>query len=146
MKAPQKTSESVGAFFVPSRQEIKKNTHTLLSVVWAMWWAGHMQGGPGSCCNCPCRRWGDRQVWKCHRFTSPPGWVPYCWGCPVTERTKKSRRCPRSSRESPTQRKTPERNRQKQCVRIWKYVGFYFENLVFKNIITLFQFCLCIDR
>lgn len=40
-------------------------------------------------------------------FTSPPGWGPYCWGCPVTGRTKKSRRCPRSSPESPTRRTTP---------------------------------------
>lgn len=47
------------------------------------------------------------------RFTSPPGWVPYCSGCPVTEKTKKSRRCPRSSREIPIQRKTPESRKQR---------------------------------
>lgn len=40
-------------------------------------------------------------------LTSPPDWVPYCSGCPVAERTKMSRRCPKSFRESLIQRKTP---------------------------------------
>lgn len=41
-------------------------------------------------------------------LTSPPGWVPYCSGCPVAERTTMSRRCLKSFQESPIQRKTPE--------------------------------------
>lgn len=49
-------------------------------------------------------------------FTSPPGLVPYCWGCPVTERTAKSRRCLKSCQETPTQRKTPG-NTGKRCQR-----------------------------
>lgn len=61
---------------------------------------------------CPfCRGRGKRRGGDASEgpsLTSPPGWAPYCWGCPVTERTKKSRRCPRSSPKSPIQRKTPE--------------------------------------
>lgn len=49
-------------------------------------------------------------------FTSPPGLVPYCWGCPVTERTEKLRRCLKSFQETPTQRKTPV-NTEKRCQR-----------------------------
>lgn len=51
------------------------------------------------------------------RFTSPPGWGPYCWGCPVTARTEKSRRFPMSSRESPTQRRTPGQGESHALVR-----------------------------
>lgn len=79
----------------------------------AMWWVGHMQG-TGIMLQLSLQEgWplGWMDGWP--RFTSPPGWVPYCSGCPVTEKTKKSRRCPRSSREIPIQRKTPESRKQR---------------------------------
>lgn len=143
MKAPKrkKKSESIGAFFLQSSTclEIKKKKkHSpFCSLSDVMSWSHARRGGePGSCCNCPCRRMGQGgrggpTGLSGPRFTSPLGWVPYCWGCPVTERTKKSRRCPRSSRESPIQRKTPEQT-EATCQNMTKYSGFYFENLVVK--------------
>lgn len=114
MKTPEKKkekekSESIGALLVPTSACQEKNALSTENSGDVMSWshardrdhaATVLAGGMTI-----------RSGWP--RFTSPPGWVPYCSGCPVTEKTKKSRRCPRSSREIPIQRKTPESRKQR---------------------------------